>query len=161
MGHHAKLLTSDEQASANRKKWKSGHCFFQEALKKAHSLDESGLSWWKAEPPFVEDEDLTNPYSNNYFRFTEFLASVLHGVRLREQNEQDIARGAEFDRDGHAAVLVRLHGEVTDLLFQWERVKALEIYHDYHNSREYTMHQHYLQWQAHTIYHLYHLKFLE
>ncbi|KAJ7706757.1 hypothetical protein B0H17DRAFT_1125595 [Mycena rosella] len=137
------------------------HHFFRDALTKPGSLEESDLHRWKAEPPFFEDEDMTDPYSTNYLRFTDSLASVLHGVRLREQNKRDIERRVEFYRDGRPAALVRLRTEVADLLSGWERVKALDIYHEYHNSREHTMHQHYLQWQARTIYHLYHLKFLD
>jgi hypothetical protein len=35
-----------------------------------------------------------------------------------------------------------------------------DLYHPFHQSREHLMLQHYIQWQACTIYHLYHLEFL-
>jgi hypothetical protein len=35
-----------------------------------------------------------------------------------------------------------------------------DLYHPFHQSREHLMLQHYIQWQARTIYHLYHLEFL-
>ncbi|KAJ7490763.1 hypothetical protein FB451DRAFT_1166091 [Mycena latifolia] len=103
---------------------------------------------------------LTDPYSDRYHRFTQNLASVLHGVRLREQRERDVLRRAEFTNNGTAAGMAALCEEVVYLLSSWERVKVLDIYDQYHHSREYVMHQHYLQWQARTVYHLYHLKFL-
>ncbi|KAJ7439133.1 hypothetical protein FB451DRAFT_1192339 [Mycena latifolia] len=136
------------------------HPLFREALTKPGALDESDLHRWKAEPPFVEDEDMTDPYSDRYHRFTQNLASVLHGVRLREQRERDVLRRAEFTNNGTAAGMAALCEEVVYLLSSWERVKVLDIYDQYHHSREYVMHQHYLQWQARTVYHLYHLKFL-
>ncbi|KAJ7435268.1 hypothetical protein FB451DRAFT_1194744 [Mycena latifolia] len=137
------------------------HPFFREALTKPGALDESDLFRWKAEPPFVQDTDITDPYSATYHRWTESLVSVLHGVRLREQNERNVQRRAEFNINGRAAALVELRREVEELMSDWERVKALNIYHEYHQSREHSMYRHYVQWLACTIYHLYHLKFLD
>ncbi|KAJ7083069.1 hypothetical protein B0H15DRAFT_802880 [Mycena belliarum] len=133
---------------------------FREALTKPGALDESDLHRWKVEPPFVEDEDTTDPFSERYLRFNQSLAYVLHGVRLREQNEQDTERRLQFSGDGSEAAKFKVCQEIDELLSGWRRVKALSIYHPFHHSREYTMQQHYLQWLARTIYHLYHLKFL-
>jgi hypothetical protein len=54
----------------------------------------------------------------------------------------------------------RLREEVAALLLGWKRVKSLGIYNEVHHPREYAMLQHYIQWQARTIYHLYYLGFL-
>ncbi|KAJ7139120.1 hypothetical protein C8R44DRAFT_727228 [Mycena epipterygia] len=137
------------------------HTLFRQALASANALDESDLQRWKVEPPFVEDDDMTDPHSAGYYHFTESLASVLHGIKLREQNQQDAQRRAEFDKEGQLVGMAALRTEVADLLSAWERVKVLSVYHEYHNPREYTMFQHYRQWQARTIYHLYHIKFLD
>lgn len=136
--------------------------FFREALRKADALDESDLGRWKTEPPFVKDDDTSNPYSDQYLHFTQSLASVLHSVRLRKQNQRDAKHRTEFETNGKEAAVVALRAEVTDLPSGWERVKALRThYNAYHNSREYSMYQHYIQWQVRTIYHLYHMKFFE
>ncbi|KAJ6533960.1 hypothetical protein DFH09DRAFT_1092126 [Mycena vulgaris] len=137
------------------------HPLFREALAKPDALDESDLHRWKAEPPFEEDNDASDPDSDAYHRFTQSLVDVLHGVRLREQNELDVQRRADFNVNGMTAGVTALREELETLLLSWERVKALNIYHEHHDSREFAMCRHYLQWQARTIYHLYHLKFLD
>ncbi|KAJ7652997.1 hypothetical protein B0H17DRAFT_1147188 [Mycena rosella] len=138
------------------------HPLFREALRKADALDESDLGRWKVEPPFFEDDDASDPYSHQYLHFTQSLASVLHGVRLRKQNERDVERRTYFKMSGKEAAVRVLRAEVADLLTGWERVKAICTYYNaYHNSRECSMYQHFIQWQARTIYHLYHMKFLE
>ncbi|KAJ7142116.1 hypothetical protein C8R43DRAFT_1131103 [Mycena crocata] len=134
---------------------------FQQALASADALDESDLPRWKTEPPFVEDDDNDDPHSDNYTRFTKSLASVLHGVRMREQNVRDALRCAAFKAEGWRAGIDALRMEVVQLLSDWTRVVDLDVYHRYHHPREWEMHRHYIQWQARTIYHLYHLKFLD
>ncbi|KAJ7202986.1 hypothetical protein B0H12DRAFT_1243871 [Mycena haematopus] len=137
---------------------------FQEALRSPDALDESDLARWKKEPPFVEDEDSTDPYTSDYFAFTKSLITVLHGVRLREQRIRDAQRRAEFLDKGWKVALPELREEVRRLLERWEIVTRLsheQHYHPYHDSREYAMLEHYLQWLARTIYSLYYLKFLE
>ncbi|KAJ6469414.1 hypothetical protein C8R45DRAFT_1105272 [Mycena sanguinolenta] len=137
---------------------------FQEALRSPDALDESDLARWKKEPPFVEDEDSTDPYSNEYFAFTKSLVTVLHGVRLREQKTRDARRRVEFLEKGWKAAVAELREEVRSLLARWEIVTRLsreQHYHPYHASREHAMLEHYLQWLARTIYSLYYLQFLE
>lgn len=136
------------------------HPLFREALTKPDALNLSDLPRWKAEPPFVEDDNMSDLHSAGYHRYTVALASVLHGYKLREQNQRDVQRRAEFDRVGKLTGMAALRAEVVELLSAWERVKVLGVYHEYHNPREYTMLQHYHQWQARTIYHLYHAQFL-
>ncbi|KAJ6553264.1 hypothetical protein B0H19DRAFT_1263662 [Mycena capillaripes] len=85
---------------------------FQEALRSPDALDKSDLSRWKKEPPFVEDEDSTDPYSDDYLAFTNSLVSVLHGVRLREQTTRDAQRRAEFLEKGWKTSMAELREEV-------------------------------------------------
>ncbi|KAJ7080174.1 hypothetical protein B0H15DRAFT_953665 [Mycena belliarum] len=136
---------------------------FQEALRSPDALDESDLPRWKHEPPFVEDEETTDPFSPAYLAFTKLLAVVLHGVRLREQNARDVQLCEAVETKGRDAVVAQLQEEVTALWGSWERVDTLlraRKYHPYHQSREYTMFEHYLQWLARTIFHLTYLRFL-
>ncbi|KAJ7152201.1 hypothetical protein C8R43DRAFT_1127279 [Mycena crocata] len=137
------------------------HAFFRQALEKAGSLDESDLARWKKEPPFVEDEDERNPHSEDYTSFTTSLMAVLHGVRLREQNEEDTIRRTNFKVNGWMASIEILRREVGELLVDWARVVDLDIYHGHHQPREWLMHRHYIQWLARRIYRLYYLKFLD
>ncbi|KAJ7243828.1 hypothetical protein B0H12DRAFT_1236310 [Mycena haematopus] len=136
---------------------------FGEALRSADALDESDLMRWKTEPPFVEDDDTTDPYSAGYIKYTHSLTHVLHGVRLREQNAEDLRWRSRFAEDGCEAALHDLKEEVHHLLERWERMKDLSTrrpYHPFHASREHAMFQLYIQWLARTIFHKYHLKFL-
>ncbi|KAJ7922224.1 hypothetical protein B0H13DRAFT_2317664 [Mycena leptocephala] len=80
----AKMLELYDQALPH------GAQLFEDALRSPDALDESELVRWKEEPPFVQDDDTTDPYSPAYLAFTKSLAEVLHGVRLREQNVRDI-----------------------------------------------------------------------
>ncbi|KAJ7801138.1 hypothetical protein B0H14DRAFT_2615648 [Mycena olivaceomarginata] len=137
---------------------------FKEALRSPDAVDESDLARWKEEPPFVEDEDATDPYSAAYLSFTKSLAAVLHGVRLREQNAEDIQLREAVYTKGRGVVMHQLQQTVTTLWSRWARVETLlgeGKYHPYHQSREYTMLEHYVQWLARTIFHLTYLKFLE
>ncbi|KAJ7239175.1 hypothetical protein B0H12DRAFT_1237627 [Mycena haematopus] len=137
---------------------------FKQALSSPEALDESDLARWKKEPPFVEDEDTSNPYSSSYLAFNKSLVEVLHGVRLREQNVWDIQLREDVSTKGRGFVIHGLQQEVAEMWKRWERVEQLldeRKYHPYHQSREYAMLEHYIQWLARTIYHLYYLKFLE
>ncbi|KAJ7829464.1 hypothetical protein B0H13DRAFT_2372622 [Mycena leptocephala] len=121
-------------------------------------------SIWKAEPPFAGEEDSTDPYSTQYITFTHSLVSVMHGVRLREENARDAQRKADFLENGWRTGMEKLREEVRGLLHRWETVTTLsreQFYHPYHDSREYAMLFHYRQWLAHTIFSLYHLKFMQ
>ncbi|KAJ7815685.1 hypothetical protein B0H14DRAFT_3476053 [Mycena olivaceomarginata] len=137
---------------------------FKEVLRSPDAVDESDLAQWKAEPPFVEDEDTMDPYSTAYLSFTKSLAAVLHGVRLREQNAGDVQLCEAVYTKGRGDVMHQLRQTVTTLWSRWARVEILlseRKYHPYHQSRESTMLEHYIQWLACTIVHLTYLKFLE
>lgn len=141
-----------------------GAPLFKEALRSPDALDESDLARWKKEPPFVEDEDTTDPYSPAYLAFTKSLAEVLHGVRLREQNAHDVRLREAVLTKGRGSVMDKLQQEVATMWSCWERMEALlgeRRYDPYHQSREFTMLEHYVRWLARTIIHLTHLKFLE
>ncbi|KAJ7091548.1 hypothetical protein B0H15DRAFT_799982 [Mycena belliarum] len=136
---------------------------FKEALRSPDALDESDLARWKEEPPFIEDNDTTDPFSTTYLAFTKSLGVVLHGIRLREQNTRDIELREAVATKGQDVVVAQLQQEVTGLWGSWERADALlraRKYHPYHHSREYMMLEHYLQWLARTIFHLTYLRFL-
>ncbi|KAJ7688610.1 hypothetical protein B0H17DRAFT_1135576 [Mycena rosella] len=130
MGCHAKHLTNAERASAKPEDSEiehfsliplpNNHPLFCEALRKADALDESDLGRWKAEPLFVDDDDTSNPHSDQYLHFTQSLASVLHGVWLHDQNQRDAKHRNEFKTNGKAAMAV-LRPEVVDFLSGWER----------------------------------------
>ncbi|KAK6974535.1 hypothetical protein R3P38DRAFT_2584146, partial [Favolaschia claudopus] len=137
---------------------------FTQALRSPEALDESDLGRWKAEPPFEEDADTTDPRSLGYFRFTKSLSEVLHGVRLREQRLRDTSLKDEVARKGLEAVFCSIQAEVRELLLCWDRVEKLigaELYHPFHQSREFAMLEHYFQWLARSICHLYFLEFLQ
>ncbi|KAK7013302.1 hypothetical protein R3P38DRAFT_3322760 [Favolaschia claudopus] len=137
---------------------------FSEALRSPDALDESGLALWNTEPPFEKDLDATDPYSAPYVRFTESLTEALHGVRLREQKQLDAELREELLSQGSETVLQRLQHDVLRMSQAWRRVEKLEregLYHPFHQSREYTMLQHYLHWLGRSICHLYYLEFAE
>ncbi|KAJ7723036.1 hypothetical protein B0H14DRAFT_2642019 [Mycena olivaceomarginata] len=97
------------------------------------------------------------PTSAAYLSFTKSLAAVLHGVRLREQNAEDIQLREAVYTKGRGVVMHQLQQTVTTLWSRWARVETLlgeGKYHPYHQSREYTMLEHYVQWLARTIFHL-------
>ncbi|KAJ7828173.1 hypothetical protein B0H13DRAFT_2373348 [Mycena leptocephala] len=137
---------------------------FKAALRSPDALDESDLGRWKEEPPFVEDDDTTDPYSPAYLAFTKSLAEVMHGARLREQNRQDIELRETVRTKGRGFVMRTLQPEIREMWMRWERAERLlseRKYNPYHQSREHTMLEHYIQWLARTICHLSDLKFLE
>ncbi|KAK7014190.1 hypothetical protein R3P38DRAFT_3205774 [Favolaschia claudopus] len=137
---------------------------FAQALRSADALDESDLGRWKAEPPFEEDEDRMDPHSEGYLRFTKSLSAVLHGVRLREQRLRDTSLQEEVVRKGLQAILRSIQVEVGELLLCWGRVESLlgaQRYHPFHQSREFAMLEHYLQWLARSICHFCYLEFLQ
>ncbi|KAJ7627704.1 hypothetical protein DFH06DRAFT_1372529 [Mycena polygramma] len=134
---------------------------YQDALRGAAYLDLSDISRWMLPPPFIEDNDQTDPYSRDYHIFTKNLGFVLDGFRMREQDKSDQRRRIEFNTaDGWTGCMEALSLEVQNLLQEFERLD-FDLYDEYHASREHAMLQHYAHWQARTIYHLYYLLFLE
>ncbi|KAK7055733.1 hypothetical protein R3P38DRAFT_3170405 [Favolaschia claudopus] len=135
---------------------------FAEALRSPDALDESDLARWKKEPPFEKDDDPTDPHSSQYLKFTRSLIEVLHGVRLREENQRDAQLRKELQGGGRKHVLLQLEEEVLEKCGVWRRVEELEkggFYHPDHQSREFAMLEHYLQWLGRSICYLYYLKF--
>ncbi|KAK7000544.1 hypothetical protein R3P38DRAFT_3327863 [Favolaschia claudopus] len=113
----------------------TGSHLYKEALGSAVALDESDLARWKREPPFEQDDDRMDPHSLGH----------------------SLTRG----RDD---VLLLLREEVWEMLKSWERVQKIlheGFYHPNHQPREYSMLEHYLQWLARTICHLYYHSFLD
>ncbi|KAK7046977.1 hypothetical protein R3P38DRAFT_3176370 [Favolaschia claudopus] len=136
---------------------------FSEALRFPDALDESDLARWKTEPPFEGDSDDTDPHSESYIRFTRSLTEVMHGIRLREQNQRDAKLREELLSQGQEGMLQSLRHEVLKMSQVWRRVERLEnegFYDPYHQPREYAMLRLYLHWLARTICHLYYLKFI-
>ncbi|KAJ7339316.1 hypothetical protein DFH08DRAFT_964336 [Mycena albidolilacea] len=137
-----------------------GDPLYEAALSAAAWIDVSDIARWKKLPPFEEDDDRTDPYSDGYLRFTHNLSKVVHGDHMRMQNERDVQRRSDFVGAGWKVAMGSLREEVVELLKDWERVRNLTIYDPFHQSREHTMLQVYIQWQARTIHHLYYLKFM-
>ncbi|KAJ6552138.1 hypothetical protein DFH09DRAFT_1086257 [Mycena vulgaris] len=91
------------------------------------------------EPPFEEDNDASDPDSEAYHRFTQSLVDVPPRREITEQNELDVQRRADFNVNGMTAGVTALCEELETLLLSWERVKALNIYHEHHDSREFAI----------------------
>ncbi|KAJ7431751.1 hypothetical protein B0H11DRAFT_1941324 [Mycena galericulata] len=130
---------------------------FLDALHGARGRDFSPLEAWIAEPPFADDDDDRDPHDLGYLSFTHNSKIALHGLRLRQEQADDIRRRAAFaagEEEGKAA----LQEELRALLACWSRVVALPAYAV--ESREYAMYIHYTGWLARTIYRLDHLEFL-
>ncbi|KAJ7850970.1 hypothetical protein B0H13DRAFT_2360390 [Mycena leptocephala] len=137
---------------------------FQDALRSSDALDEGDLTRWKEDPPFIKDDDTTDPYSPPYLKFTTSLTQVLHGIRLREQNARDVELRDAIRMKGQGFVTRTLQLEIQEMWIHWEwaeRMLGEQKYNPFHQSREHTMLEHHVQWLAHTICHLSHLKFLE
>ncbi|KAJ7344060.1 hypothetical protein DFH08DRAFT_962202 [Mycena albidolilacea] len=123
------------------------------------------LNKWRLEPPFPhnfnEPPNAPNPWSNAYHLHTQHLLFVLHGDRMQELHQWDIELRMAFETDQEAA-MEKLPAEVLELMEAFERVVTLgELYHPYDWAWEWSMWELYMQWQVHTIYHLYYLKFLD
>ncbi|KAJ7300889.1 hypothetical protein DFH08DRAFT_828080 [Mycena albidolilacea] len=73
-----------------------GDPLYEAALSAAAWIDVSDIARWKKLPPFEEDDDRTDPYSDGYLRFTHNLSKVVHGDRMRMQNERDVQRRSDF-----------------------------------------------------------------
>ncbi|KAJ7924774.1 hypothetical protein B0H13DRAFT_1863640 [Mycena leptocephala] len=82
---------------------------FEDALRSPDALDESDLMQWKEDPPFVEDDDTTDPYSPAYLAFTKLLAEVLHVVHTK---------GREF-------VTRTLQPEICEMWTKWARAEKM------------------------------------
>ncbi|KAJ7769732.1 hypothetical protein B0H14DRAFT_2632698 [Mycena olivaceomarginata] len=81
---------SSELVALNELPLPESNPLFQAALTAASWIDVSDIGRWKKQPPFEEDDDRTDPYSAPYFRYSENIAVVLHGDRMRAQNERDV-----------------------------------------------------------------------
>ncbi|KAJ6462994.1 hypothetical protein C8R45DRAFT_940653 [Mycena sanguinolenta] len=100
---------------------------YQAALSGAAWLDLSDMGRWKKPPPFEEDGDNTDPYSDDYLRFNKNLAAVLHGVRMRTQTERDIQRRTDFHGRGRKHAMDQLRKEVVELSKELERIFGYNV----------------------------------
>ncbi|KAJ7830456.1 hypothetical protein B0H14DRAFT_3715560 [Mycena olivaceomarginata] len=109
-------LLSLDLVALNKLPLPESNPLFQAALTAASWIDVSDLGRWKKQPPFEQDNDTTDPCSTSYLRYSANIAVVLHGDRMREQNERDVQRRAEFHGAGCKKALERLREEVVGLL---------------------------------------------
>ncbi|KAJ6577661.1 hypothetical protein B0H19DRAFT_1252980 [Mycena capillaripes] len=130
---------------------------FLDALHDARCQDFSPLEVWMPEPPFADDDDAMDPQTLSYFNYTPNIGIALHGLRLRQEQTEDIRCRAAFAAGGEEWRAAH-RKELQELLSRWTRVIALPLYPA--NSRQHAMWFHYSSWLARTIYHLYHLEFL-
>jgi hypothetical protein len=69
---------------------------FQEALRSADNLDESDLGRWDVDPPLDLNSGVESISESRYMaRLTE----VMHGRRLRQQQERDKERLTQWDAE--------------------------------------------------------------
>ncbi|KAJ7502580.1 hypothetical protein B0H11DRAFT_2223492 [Mycena galericulata] len=130
---------------------------FMDALHGSRGRDFSPLEAWIAEPPFADDDDDRDPHNLAYLSYTHNLKIALHGLRLRQEQADDIRRRAAFaagEEEGKAAQ----QEELRELLSRWSRVVALPAYAV--ETRKYAMYVHYTGWLARTIHRLDNLEFL-
>ncbi|KAJ7327483.1 hypothetical protein DFH08DRAFT_816335 [Mycena albidolilacea] len=99
---------SPELVALNELPLPESNPLFQAVLTAASWIDVLDLPRWKKQPPFEEDDDHTDPYSAQYLRYSENIAVVLHGDRMRAQNEQDVQRRTEFHAAGAKQAMDRL-----------------------------------------------------
>jgi len=122
--------------------------FFSEALSSAENLDESDLGRWDLDPPYTLLA--SDPPGEVY---TKHLAEVMHGRRLRQQEERD--RAWEIQRAGMSCREQRevIALELKTALEQWKWLDSFVP--EYQGGvREVRMAAHLLQWRARTVYHL-------
>lgn len=120
---------------------------FQEALASADNLDETDLQQWDLGPPYVHN---TPSDSVTEMRYTERLLEVMHGRRLRQQQEREQERKVLC---GEKSVELReiLELELTAAWEEWKVGKEFIV--DYEGgAQEMTMAQLWVQWLARTVY---------
>lgn len=123
---------------------------FQQALESADNLDESDFDQWDEDPPYPHQPYVETPAEK---RFTSRLLEVMHGRRLRQMVERNMARRQEYLTQSTRAWLKGLRREREDALDAYKRLSAfLPGYHA--GPRELAMAEHLLQWRARTVVHL-------
>jgi hypothetical protein len=124
---------------------------FIEALKSAENLDESDFGRWDVQPPFEPEPLIMDTISEA--KYTENLAIAMHGRRLRQQQEQDQTRVIRSRGKLDVEIVDGLCNEITEALQVWQEVNMfLSSY--VAGSRELTMADHYIMWQARKVVHL-------
>ena len=124
--------------------------FFAEALRSAENLEESNLGLWDQDPPYDVTQYVDSPSERH---FTERLGKVMHGRRLRLQQEEDLARDRDFEGLTCKQRRKLLCRELRDILASWERLTGYLA--DYKaNPCEMYMAEHLLQWRACKAVHL-------
>ncbi|KAJ7735881.1 hypothetical protein B0H14DRAFT_3516683 [Mycena olivaceomarginata] len=83
------------------------------------------LERWRKEPPFALDTSSAVSSAAYWFR-TQDLEPVLHGVRMREQEEKILECQTQLESSGYEAGMEALRAEVVQLLADFERVSKLE-----------------------------------
>ncbi|KAJ7834257.1 hypothetical protein B0H14DRAFT_3462210 [Mycena olivaceomarginata] len=82
------------------------------------------LERWRKEPPFALDTSSAVSSAAYWFR-TQDLEAVLHGVRMREQEEKILERQTQLESSGYEAGMEALRAEVVQLLADFERAPKL------------------------------------
>jgi hypothetical protein len=126
---------------------------FHEALCSTDELDEAGLGVWDLEPPYA-----LLSISKWGVAESEKLVEVMHGRRLRMQREHEKQRDQLY---GHVPSVLKMeiYGDMVAALRRWEAAERV-VEGGISESSEgglqaFRMAQHYLQWQARTVYMLY------
>ncbi|KII90686.1 hypothetical protein PLICRDRAFT_28662 [Plicaturopsis crispa FD-325 SS-3] len=121
---------------------------FNEAARSADALDESDfLTIWDAPPPYTSAPP---PDTFRERAYTENLANVMHGRRLRQQREGRQRRMTSLQVRGRAAVREEVAGMLEDALQSWATLRAgLEAVSDC--ERHVQMAELNLRWQARLI----------
>jgi hypothetical protein len=121
---------------------------FLEAYKSADNLDESDLGQWDLDPPY---DLLRVPEDTpSEERFTVNLVDVMHGRRLRQEEEEK----DRWNNQRGPNVRENILQEIGPALERWQSLaRYLKTYQA--TSREVRMAEHLLQWRARKIHWLY------
>ncbi|CAK5283395.1 unnamed protein product [Mycena citricolor] len=113
------MLTEAKQALP------SDHPLFKEALQSPDNLDKSDLPRWKKIPPFEADSDPADPLSTEYLEYTASLSAVLHGVRLREQQQRIPVLSLQWQGRKRQALLKVLRHKLEIEYRDWDHIQIL------------------------------------
>jgi hypothetical protein len=125
---------------------------FQEALRSADNLDESDLGRWDVDPPLDLNSGIE---SISESRYTARLTEVMHGRRLRQQQERDKERLTQWDAERRTTQerIDEVARELAQAVDRWAALRA-RVSGFQRGSREGTMAYHLLQWHARAAVHL-------
>jgi hypothetical protein len=126
---------------------------FHEALCGEDALDESELGVWDAKPPYPLSS--TPEDSTAEREFTRRLVEVMHGRRLRMQEENEKKRDKLY---GHvpSELKMGIYEDFVAGLRGCERTELfIKCFSSARASQAFQITEHFLQWQARTVYMLY------